>query len=400
MNKQLRWSLLLKIVGIISVLIVVYTLLMYLSYLIPQEWIADNIQLSLDTIHSEDKRWSVMTHLSSTKLDTFTDDLIFKKMTNNDLLSALKAAMWNNGYVRYWLGDIAILRPLLIIFHYTNIRYFNLFIIFPLLFLVLNQLYTVLGNVWAYFYLMINLLMHVWIFPLSLQYSPVFILTQLAVMLILWLYQRQSLSLEKMLYIMVVIGSLTNFFDLLTVPLLTFGMPWVIYFVLMNRFATQSIQKNYIETIVLGSGWLMSFGLTWFSKWLIASIILNENVFMNVSKQAVLRTAGTVDESLNIQSILSQMWQHLLPNEGKVILFLWVIMLLVGFWSGHRKLFDWLSTSPLMLMSVIPFVWVLLLKNHNQHHHYFTYRLFALTLFCAFSYVMINIPKFQRKKEI
>lgn len=386
---QILWQLLLLFV----LLVVLYFSLMVLSYTIPFEKIAVNLRYSLETIANETKRWSVMGEFKGTKLDTFTDNLIFNKLSNQEELSAIQAAMWNNGYERYWLGDIAVLRPMLIFISYKHIRYLNIFLVFIVFYFSMTKVEKAISRTYAYLLITMLLLIHFWIFPLSLQYTPVFIISLLGIVAVIEVHQRYGYRLSKMVLLFFTIGSVTNFFDLLTVPLLTFALPWMIYFVLVNQHHRRHFKHNLSETVILGWTWLMGFGLTWASKWAIGSVILKDNPFANVANQIALRTGGKTDEVLDVIEIIKNMWKILLPKTAIIILVIWLIILLVQSFKGVKSYQHWLSTTPLLMIALVPFVWVFILKNHNFHHAYFTYRLFIITLFSVYTYLYLNVKQ-------
>lgn len=386
---QILWQLLLLFV----LLVVLYFSLMVLSYTIPFEKIAVNLRYSLETIANETKRWSVMGEFKGTKLDTFTDNLIFNKLSNQEELSAIQAAMWNNGYERYWLGDIAVLRPLLMFISYKHIRYLNIFLVFIVFYFSMTKVEKAISRTYAYLLITMLLLIHFWIFPLSLQYTPVFIISLLGIVAVIEVHQRYGYRLSKMVLLFFTIGSVTNFFDLLTVPLLTFALPWMIYFVLVNQHHRRHFKHNLSETVILGWTWLMGFGLTWASKWAIGSVILKDNSFANVANQIALRTGGKTDEVLDAIEIIKNMWKILLPKTAIIILVIWLFILLVQSFKGVKSYQHWLSTTPLLMIALVPFVWVFILKNHNFHHAYFTYRLFIITLFSVYTYLYLNLKQ-------
>lgn len=89
MTNNINWKKLLQQILITFVLlIIVYYGLLFASYLIPDNWIDSNWQESVDVIASEEKRWEVISNIPGTRLDTFTDNLIFQKLNNTDSLSA------------------------------------------------------------------------------------------------------------------------------------------------------------------------------------------------------------------------------------------------------------------------------------------------------------------------
>ncbi len=71
------------------------------------------------------------------------------------------------------------------------------------------------------------------IVPSSLQYTGVFALTLLSVILVNLLYKMNKENLYS--YLFFIMGGCTTFFDLLTSPLITLGIPLIIVVLLKNK---------------------------------------------------------------------------------------------------------------------------------------------------------------------
>lgn len=392
MTNNINWKKLLQQILITFVLlIIVYYGLLFASYLIPDNWIDSNWQESVDVIASEEKRWEVISNIPGTRLDTFTDNLIFQKLNNTDSLSAASAAVWNNGYFRYWMGDIPILRFLLIFMNYTGIRFLNIFVIFSLFLLVIIQIAKQVTTAYAMLFSFALMTIHFWIFPLSLQYSPVYIISMVAILALMYLDTWKKLSPNLLIITFFVIGSITNYFDLLTAPLITFALPFFLLFLLHDKNKETTFMTSFIETIYLGVFWIFGYALTWVSKWIVSTVILQENTFKSAINQIFLRTQGTDEEVLEFTTILRRVLATMFPNY--VLLLIGVLFLVwLVLWFKYRKpIKSFIDNGVLLLMSLVPFVWTFILQNHNQHHYYFTYRHFIILLLGVFTYLYLAI---------
>lgn len=377
-----------KLLLIYLILIIFYTLLIIYSFTIPDSMLLGNWTQSALTIASEPTRWMVISEIEGTKLDTFTDNLIFQKMLNRGDLHPVKAAMWTEGYMRYWFGILAILRPLLLFFDYTAIRYLNAFLIFGLFCVVLLKLDRTLGKKISIGFVISLLMINFWVFPLSLQYTPVYIVMMLSVLTVL---ASRNKSLHNIILQFFVIGSLTNFTDLLTAPLLTFGIPFIVYFICKNNLKIREIKTNYLEMIALGISWISGYAVTWFSKWIIATIILKQNVIKFALNQILLRTGGTEEEVLNIKQIISNLLHIMFPGRTKIFFVLILLVWIIIFIIKHKPAQELISLSPLLLVGLLPFVWFFVLQNHNQHHAYFTYRILMISVFAMYAFMILSL---------
>lgn len=392
MTSPLKFSKLIsRLIMIFFILIAIYSLSIFIAYLIPNEWIIENWTESVNVINSEIKRWPVMTGINGTKLDTFTDNLIFQKLTNSDDLSALVAGVWNNGYYRYWMGDIPILRFLLIFMNYVGIRYLNLFLIFSLMLVVYRELSRKVSNIYAFLFFFTMTLIHFWIFPLSIQYTPVYVILMLAILAIIKADDWQKLTLPNVIVGSFIVGSLTNYFDLLTTPILTFGLPFLIWYIIKYLHQKPKFGQTVGETISISISWILGYALTWFAKWLITSIILKENIFRPVLNQILLRTGGSETEVLNFPTILSRLLQTMFPNYAILLLAILVLIWFVLFLKWHKPFQLMLHQATILLVGCLPFIWYFILQNHNQHHYYFTYRNLAITVLAGLTYLYMSI---------
>jgi len=387
-----------KLTLIFILLIILYLILMFFAYIFPASAIRENWTESVQVINGEAKRWEVLTGFAGTKLDTFTDNLIYQRMLNEAGNNPLYASMWNDGYVRYWMGIISIVRPLTLFINYSGIRFLNIFLIMGLMFLVMFEMSHVFGKIQSFLFLLTMGLIHFWIFPLSLQYTPVYVILMVAIYSVIKLYKKDKLTFENSIILFFVVGSVTNYLDLLTAPLLTFGLPFVILFSL-KIFNRDSLLTIYMKSCVIGLTWLFSYCITWVAKWVIGSVFTGQNIIANAIQQVFLRTAGTEEEVLSVSEIMSQLFNTMFPPYAIVILVGIVTVWLVLFIKSHKTKEEIFRLVPLLLLSLLPIAWFLLLQNHNQHHYYFTYRNLAISVLSILTFMNLSI-RWKRKNNI
>lgn len=379
-----------KIILSFIALCIFYYLFMVIGYLVPDSIIADNWVESVTVINElEDTRWEVLTGFENTRLDTFTDNLIFQKLRNLDDLSPLQAGMWNSGYTRYWMGTVPIIRLALVFMSYSTIRYLNIFIIFSLFTIAAIFINKSLGLMHTLTFLLSLILIQFWIFPLSLQYTPVYVILMLTIIFILYLHQKNKINLSNMILLFFIVGSLTNFFDLLTAPLLTFGMPFIIYYILLNFDTIKSFNTNLINFVLTGISWLVGYSLTWIVNWGISTLVLNENVFANALNQMNVRTGG--GELQTFQEILMNLFNILLPRPMRFMLLIIFIVLIVQLIKNHQSARNIINLSPIFLTIILPILWVMFMRNHSQHHDYFVYRILTITIYGTLSWLLLSI---------
>lgn len=130
-------------------------------------------------------------------------------------------------YERYWHGYLVTLKPLLFIFNYSQIRVLNLIIESLLTILVLASMYKRKLNEYIIPYAISYLLLNPYVISLSLQYSTIFYIFTISTLLILLVDKDKLVKYSYLLFLN--IGIFTAYFDYLTYPMVSFGMPLYIW---------------------------------------------------------------------------------------------------------------------------------------------------------------------------
>ena len=163
---------------------------------------------------------------------------------------------------------------------------------------------------------------------------------------------------------------MTSFFDLLTTPIITLGLPLIIYEGLIKEM---SIKK----TIILSCFWAIGYFLFWMTKWMMVSIFTDFDMVTEAISQIQYRSIGEVEE--NTVVILKKI---LMPIFSLLIIlgFLFYLYILKSHNSSSiiQKI---KSNFNLILIAYYPIVWFLLISNHSFNHFWFTYRSWTVTFF-------------------
>ena len=192
-----------------------------------------------------------------------------------------------------------------------------------------------------------------------------------------------------MYFFFLIIGMMTSYFDLLTYPLITWGIPIVWWLIINEENLTA---KKYLEQVILlGIAWIIGYGGMWFGKWILASIVLNKNIIVEALKEVLLRTSAynevTFSQSNRFYAIYMN-WKHYNYKLYVFILLGWLC-----YWLTHGFFFGWSKLSrekypAYLLIGCSSFAWYLVLMNHTQIHHAFTYRIFGISIAAFFAIVL------------
>lgn len=297
------------------------------------------------------------------------------------------------GYTRYWHGYLIPLKLLLLFFDYGDIRFLNLFIQFFLtgwiMILMVEKGRKRLLLPFAVLICVLNPVAE----AMSLQFSSVYYITLLSLLGIL---RREKMAGYAARFFFC-IGMMTSFLDLLTYPLLTLGVPLVLMFLLFEG----RMGEKLLLLVKACCAWGLGYAGMWGGKWLIASVLLQRNIFSDAYQQALLRSSMQSDGSAlrwgeviwrNVRVLLRWPYLFLAAAVG--------IILLKKIWSAGlkgrvRRAF--LFGIPFFLIALMPFVWFCALGNHSYQHYWFTYRELGITCFALLVY-LAELPHFLKKK--
>lgn len=389
---------------VISLLLVSYFVLMTVVMIPNNNMVKNNVSESSTLIASEGIYPEIFDTVakSASKIDNYTDNFMINA-AKKDQSNPIKAGMSIDGYSRYWHGYLVILRPILMFFSLSSIRYFNMFfmlLIFAfVVHLLAKKISTLVGLSFAVAMCSISFM----VIPFCLQYSSLFYILNFSI-----IYLLANKKLHKNLALFGAIGSITNFLDLLTYPIITLGIPLIV--VLLLNLKEKSYNQSFFESckqiLQSGIGWSLGYGITWFSKWIIASVILKKNVILDAFNAIVLRTEGSGDTAisnnnpvLNRSFMLKENMQLVFSKQFLAILaFIFIIWLLL-FICFKKQFKTILKASPILIVSTFPYIWYLVLGNHSQVHYWMTFRSQAITVFGILCFAITCIDWNQVKQK-
>jgi putative flippase GtrA len=385
---------------IIVLLSVLYVFALTVVFIPPNAAIEKRVNGSIEQIEREGLYPRVGSYRGA-HLDNFTDRVMYRTTLRNSN-NPLKAALEMNGYHRYWHGYITFLRPLSLFVGYNNIRYLNIFVIFTLFFMSAYFLAKRLNFMSAIAYIISLCMVHVYIFPLSMQYSSVFIIMMISVIVICKI--SNNVKPNILFYFFVIIGSLTNFFDFLTAPITTLVYPAAIAFFIFQRQEKQST----LQIIKNSTAWFMGYAGTWIAKWIIVWAALGLSPLQTAYGAIKFRLfggkLGETEYVLNRFGMFLSNGRNMFPNLAILLGILIIIAWFVWFLKNQRHNKNALKILPVLMLCLYPYIWYFILANHSQIHAGFTYRAQAGAVFTALLFLIYsldinpsNIPGFIKK---
>lgn len=378
-------------------LIAAYLVFAVLSCMVPDKGIKTNIANSATQLADEGLYPSAVISVKQCQIDNFTDALIMNQVYSIDRKHPWESAMkmvraeesgqgWNqtglllrlvNGehlkeqpYARYWHGNTFLFRPFFMFMDFNLIRLW-LFAISTLLVVALVCVYFREAGLLKTLALAFGFVATCgFVTQFSMQFFPILAITVITSLIVI---KRGGSNDHGVLFF--IVGSLACFFDLLTTPLLTLGVPLAIMLSL-NRQEPFQIKDRLLEIIKLAFVWGLGFGLTFVTKWGLATLVSGYNVFTDAIDTGLYRLGA---DDFTRWDAVSQNFKMLnLPMIVTAILSVMILMVV-----GQHK-FNWKKAILFLLVGLAPYLWYLVLSNHSYVHWWFTYRLQAITVMCLF----------------
>ena len=385
------------------------SLLLVASILVPQSQITQNLEKSLDQLNLEGCYPLVFDHSADANiLDNTTDSLMLMQTYYSSDWDALWSNSWNRSegglvvgltetvrnnapanytYSRYWGSFRVTLRVLLMFFSFPEIRHITATCFFLLFVLSFLAIYKQSDGLSATAFALSIILVRPEIVSNSPHYSCCFLIAFLAV---IWMPTliRKNISLTT---VFVVIGCLTQFFDYYTVPIITFAFPFVMALLTMRQI---SGKHQMILLLKSFAAWFASWIAMWFFKLVFTTLFTNENAFAvafsSVSKRLGVVQIEGVEDSYNPIATISAVMRTLFQSPSFMLFVLAVLSVFILVCIAVLK-----PTLPKAIrigltrgyvfafLSMLPLAWYIITCSPTVLHAFFQYRGISVSIFSS-----------------
>lgn len=287
-------------------------------------------------------------------------------------------------YDRYWHGYLVVLKPLLLIFDLSQIRIINLVVLTLLLGYCVLLMYQKIAKNYCGWFLYALLFFMPFTIPFCMQYCTATYVLLIALIILFkhyeWLQQESRLA-----YFFMIVGMTVAYVDYLTFPLVTFGIP--VIFVLLSDPKKRTFKVDLLRVFRYGIDWSIGYVGLWASKWILASLIMHQNLIKESLQQVAFRASSTSE----MGDFKITFFQAIGSNVCNYVNLVYIIVILVGLISVCRKIRPKQYSLPevlkqygiYLLIAMTPFVWYGVFKNHSYGHGSFTFRCLFITVFAG-----------------
>lgn len=399
----------LKYIAVFLSAVIVLTGMLTLSAVIPRSAIRENMHSSAEFLCDGPLFGTVLEGVESSRIDRYADSILLAiawqydsenplesvmlssyyytpyQNENQNLLEAVtKELPANQQYLRYWHGSIAILRPLLTVFSLKQIYLLNAIVLAALSIWLLVLLCRKKAFVPAFGIALGLIMTSSWFVPLSLEYTWVYyvmLAVSLAAGKLAWAGNWQHMGILFLLS-----GMVTNYLDFLTTETLTLLVPLLLLLWMGCREVTFRPAGFAVKAILF---WSLGYVGMWCTKWLLAAVVLGENVMPYVAEHVSQRIGGDLGLSLGrymIGAVLRNI-KCLFPLEyGTAGILVFLALVVFSTYIGYvyqKKRISRVRIGLFTVLGLIPYVRYLVLHNHAWLHCFFTYRAQLATVLAA-----------------
>ena len=303
-----------------------------------------------------------------TKADSFKDE----KNTTGELETMY--------YPRYWHGYLVLIKPLLLFFNISEIKMLSLMIFCILTAITLLLIAQKIGKGAAFSFLTMVIILNPITIVLNIAETTVYVLLLVVCDCLL---ARSDIFIERKnaSILFIIIGGTTCFLDFLTYPLVTLGIPLALL-VLIYYEDVKIISVLFRNSFAWGFGYAGS----WLGKFGVCTILTDYDAFSYGIKSVVFRLGtGATSHSYgtSIYTSLISNVRVLMNWQSFAIILIVFSIIIVMLVKGYQKIICKKLMIALFIISLMPFIWYILLSNHSTIHYYFTYRELAITWFCV-----------------
>lgn len=395
-------NIVLKCTVILAASIIIGTILLCLVYLIPTAPIKNNLTRDIDELAYEGQ-YPALKGIFANTLDNFTDSLMLGTASCDREGSVIDKAMNvyhpvgdgdsvqnliqyinsdkstdYSAYTRYWQGYLVFLKPILCFTNYLIWRSINH--VLQIILMIVTAVILIRKCSWkcvipfatAVAFIRPNIIYY------SLQYSTMFYISLLSVAVLALFYDK--LKKNGLIYYFFIVGIITNYFDFLTYPALGLGFCLVLCAMIDS---SEKGLKAVFNTVKYSFFWTAGYGGMWAGKWLISSILLHRNVFID-AMNSIGERASSYASGEEISRIYTVYFNIRTFFEGLyyfVPIIILIAVVVIGIWQWKKMYMSWMGyLLNLFIIALIPIVWYLVLSNHSFMHLYFTDRELAISV--------------------
>jgi 4-hydroxybenzoate polyprenyltransferase len=297
-----------------------------------------------------------------------------RDLADENKLARIFSTGWKEG--NYWNGYLIFLKPAMIIFDIAGV--------FVLLILILAAAVTWLfiwmrkyiGKVESIFLLLAILLTLPINNLLMLDALPDLIQAVFSSVLVIYMLQKK-IQKKYFIWLFAGFGMIQVFMNCLMIPLITLTLPLAIY--LLYTAKNHRGSATFKTVFKFCVAWAFGYAFSFLTCWIVSAMMMEINVFVFIREalsEFLYRSAGTYDNYSGLNLTLMAMKLNLQLVPAVIVLGLFMaISMVVSLRKDNFKKF-----LPFLFVSLLPFLWIVILSNHSFVHYPYIRAIFIPTI--------------------
>ncbi|MEG1525424.1 MAG: hypothetical protein RRZ24_04020 [Clostridia bacterium] len=210
----------------------------------------------------------------------------------------------------------------------------------------------------------------------SLQYACCFILA-LTAMLLMPYIGKWKIS-EPMVFF--IIGGVTQYFDLYTVPIITFGLPIIIRLLIKQREGELlTFRADLVFVCKCLGAWLTAYVGMWLCNLWVTTLFTDFNAWKDGI--AVLGESIGIPGHVHPLSALAGAFKYLVTIECALCLIGFIIAWPFMMDTRARRKVGYRQGRIFLLIALLPVAWLAISSHSVLHEGYYQYRVLIVTIF-------------------
>ncbi len=299
---------------------------------------------------------------------------------------AMKMYMDGEPYDRYWHGYVAVLRPLMRLLHYREIRFLNIILQMGLMFLAVFAVTSRLGKKYGMLLFSQYILLMPAAIGMYICISAGYYIAMAGTLVLLYFGEKFE-KRERFLLLFLVIGMCSGYFEQLSYNLITWGMPALWGLLMYGEKRTS--KDNAVRLIESGIMWAFGYLGIWAMKLVWLSMYKGTNAFMEASGSADMWAGGSLLETFAARFKAHYInWEHYAYELYAVILLIWLVVIIFRFFTRNRVKDSRRLSLALIVMSAIG--WYFVMYKHTIGHQFVTYRIYNTSVAALIAFWLVS----------
>ncbi|WP_029233434.1 hypothetical protein [Butyrivibrio sp. VCB2006] len=400
-----RKKLAIHAIAILALSVILGVIMLCLVYMLPTGKMKANVAAAYDLFMDERVYHDWSNDVEYTRLDGYTDMLMYgtasypgeESVLNEALMNrhidmwyedGMDVAFWSTdsegeyrpiSYEVYWHGYLIWLKPLLLFMHPRNIRVLNMVLQFVLIGYLLQTLAMKFRGKYSLSVVSGLIVINTVSTAMCLQYSSIFYISVIGMILVLK-FPALTRGRHNFSLFFLMSGILVAYFDFLTYPPIALCMPLMMYLIMYNEGVNgvQSESNGVFAVLRAGIYWSVGYIGMWGSKWFLPLLVGDNRLDYVLYELGYRSGVGKVSfVEVVVEKIKVLMIKPLMVYFAVCLLYLIVKLVM----SVVRKQFVSLRRDyvlAMIMMMVIPIAWYFVVREHSLHT--FAYRELAGTI--------------------